>query len=53
MSPYDFLQGCNATIGMSPYDFWQGCEATILGHAVCVATLDHVPSNELIFGLGI
>jgi hypothetical protein len=30
----------------------QGCDATILGCVVCVATLDPIPFNELIFGLG-
>jgi hypothetical protein len=30
----------------------QGCEATNLGRVVCVAALDLIPFNELIFGLG-
>jgi hypothetical protein len=53
MSPCDLWQGCKATIMMSPCDFWQGCEATIWGRVICVATLDPVPFNELISGLGI
>jgi hypothetical protein len=53
MSPCVLGQGCQATNGMSPYGLWQGYEATSWGHAVCVATLDLVPFNELIFRLGI
>jgi hypothetical protein len=43
---------CWSDFGMSPCGSWSRLRGNHLGHVVCVATLDLVLFNELIFGFG-
>jgi hypothetical protein len=43
---------CWSDFGMCPCGSWSRLQGNHLGRVVCVATLDPVLFNELIFGLG-